>query len=711
MEFQSKTKHAGSARRIIPSKSAPTVPSNRKQQSQIQNILRSSGAQAKLTIGQPNDKYEQEADRVADQVMSMSNADVAQRVETGTVQPMRIQRLEAGEEEEELQAKEMPGQTPTVAPNLESRINSLRGGGQPLDSATRSFFEPRFGHDFSKVRVHTGSCASETAKSVNSMAFTLGNNVVFGSGHYHPATQSGLRLLGHELTHVIQQKKALTPFALPPFAPGLTHVVQQSSHRLGEAAFHKPTDHHQNSSERGLNFLSTSKAYVQRDVTGARDQLLELERRRAAMIAVTEREQRAGEQEALSSSQGALNVANDAVGSEIANVQTRILGQITVIESARARGFIRAITELNATGLDSSADYTAFGIAMGGNLLWALSGIVPMLPTVAFTIRGLGPFFQAVSRSRDVWIATVGVVGAMTAQFSAGLPSGTSTSGVKSAMVARLTTANSALCNHLRRRFYIILTDAIVHGNPVVTTDAQTYAAELEVGLSHALYGDIYAKRLNNGDLVNASAVEQDARNQLLHQYVAGSSAIDTHYIGSNDIGATRSASGANVVDDAIALLGGQSSLRFEPFELVANQVRTSAHDLGVTLINFDAAAMARILTQGGDVFILTSRWNPSVVFSGSPNRWMNPLHTSSIVECYPQINNEPYMQLRHIRAIDGVTLRASQMTSVVQRRGTRIWSMNKVWFQARGGSNDSSGFIQVTGIPNIFFIKYQVQD
>jgi len=191
---------------------SPASPNH--QQTQIQNILRSTGAQAKLTIGQPGDKYEQEADRVADQVMRMSDADVAQRVETGTVQPMQIQRMcsecekdvqRQHEEEEQLQAKESPGQTPQVTPNLESRINSLKGGGQPLDPATRSFFEPRFGHDFSKVRVHSDSSSADTAKSINARAFTLGNHVVMGSGEYQPKSQSGQRLLGHELTHIVQQ--------------------------------------------------------------------------------------------------------------------------------------------------------------------------------------------------------------------------------------------------------------------------------------------------------------------------------------------------------------------------------------------------------------------------------------------------------------------------------------------------------------------------
>jgi len=174
--------------------------------------------QAKLTIGQPNDKYEQEADRVADQVMRMSDVDVAQRVETGTVQPMQIQRMcpeceeemaqrqPIEEEEEELQAKEMPGQTATVTPNLESRISSLKCGGQPLDSATRTFFEPRFGYDFSSVRIHTDERAVETARALGAIAYATGNDIVFSAHSYAPQSAVGRHVLAHELTHVIQQR-------------------------------------------------------------------------------------------------------------------------------------------------------------------------------------------------------------------------------------------------------------------------------------------------------------------------------------------------------------------------------------------------------------------------------------------------------------------------------------------------------------------------
>ncbi len=82
----------------------------------------------------------------------------------------------------------------------------LRSPGQPLDAATRAFMEPRFGHDFSRVRVHTDAKAAEAARAVNALAYTVGRDVVFGAGQYRPGTGEGRRLVAHELTHVVQQK-------------------------------------------------------------------------------------------------------------------------------------------------------------------------------------------------------------------------------------------------------------------------------------------------------------------------------------------------------------------------------------------------------------------------------------------------------------------------------------------------------------------------
>jgi hypothetical protein len=109
------------------------------------------------------------------------------------------------EEEEKIQSKAeaIDEQTP---PNfVENRVQAS-GGGRALPENVRSFFEPRFGHDFSNVRVHADSGAAEMAKSIRAQAFTYGRDIYFNAGKYNPENSAGKQLLAHELTHVVQQK-------------------------------------------------------------------------------------------------------------------------------------------------------------------------------------------------------------------------------------------------------------------------------------------------------------------------------------------------------------------------------------------------------------------------------------------------------------------------------------------------------------------------
>ncbi len=120
----------------------------------------------------------------------------------------------ASEREEEvaqLQASRPAGEgdASSVAPDVESGIRSLRGGGRPLGHSERGFFESRFQRDFSSVRIHDGSRAAELAASVNARAFTLGRDIVFGRGQYSPSTSAGRTLMAHELTHVLQQNRSI----------------------------------------------------------------------------------------------------------------------------------------------------------------------------------------------------------------------------------------------------------------------------------------------------------------------------------------------------------------------------------------------------------------------------------------------------------------------------------------------------------------------
>ena len=164
--------------------------------------------QAKLRIGAAHDPLEREADRVADQVLRMPAPGVAAAV----APPQLSRKCAECEEEEKLQRKSAAPQAAPKAPAIVHDV--LRSPGRPLDSATRAFFEPRFGHDFSGVRVHADGQADVAARSVDALAFAVGRDVVFGAGHYRPDTDAGRRLLAHELVHVNQQNAGRTSVAL-----------------------------------------------------------------------------------------------------------------------------------------------------------------------------------------------------------------------------------------------------------------------------------------------------------------------------------------------------------------------------------------------------------------------------------------------------------------------------------------------------------------
>jgi hypothetical protein len=102
-----------------------------------------------------------------------------------------------------LQRRAVNQNGPEIAPPIVHEV--LRSPGRSLDPATRAYMEPRFGYDFSQVRIYTDAKAAESARMVNALAYTAGRGVVFAAGQYAPGTTGGRRLLAHELTHVIQQ--------------------------------------------------------------------------------------------------------------------------------------------------------------------------------------------------------------------------------------------------------------------------------------------------------------------------------------------------------------------------------------------------------------------------------------------------------------------------------------------------------------------------
>ncbi|MBI4650394.1 DUF4157 domain-containing protein [Candidatus Desantisbacteria bacterium] len=146
----------------------------------VRKLFKSGAIHAKLKMGQPYDIYEQEAEI---QKKHVNNIPLAKRHGLN--------------------------QIPEITSNIETSIEGQRGGGQPLDTAMRAYFEPRFGYNFSEVRIHTGSKAARSAQAINARAYHIGSDVVFGTGEYGHGDNQSRRLLAHELTHVIQQNGQL----------------------------------------------------------------------------------------------------------------------------------------------------------------------------------------------------------------------------------------------------------------------------------------------------------------------------------------------------------------------------------------------------------------------------------------------------------------------------------------------------------------------
>lgn len=160
--------------------------------------------QAKLKVGDPDDRYESEADRVADRVINMPASSQSPTGVTGDA--VGVQRkCAACEREDEQVLQRKPMGSGSLFDEVPAGKFSGLGSGRPLDLATRGFFESRFNRDFSHVRVHSDGETAAFADSINARAFTLGSHIGFASGQYVPETQPGRRLLAHELTHVVQQ--------------------------------------------------------------------------------------------------------------------------------------------------------------------------------------------------------------------------------------------------------------------------------------------------------------------------------------------------------------------------------------------------------------------------------------------------------------------------------------------------------------------------
>ena len=166
-----------------------------------------------LRIGEPNDAFEQEADRVADEIMSGGKLRSWSIANVGVNPPLRRKCSCGGSGGECEECKKQEGQMlrrksvghseSGFAPPIVHEV--LKSAGQPLDTTTRDFFEARFGQEFSNVRVHTDARAAESAQAVGALAYTVGHSIVFGRSQFAPNALNGRLLLAHELAHVTAQ--------------------------------------------------------------------------------------------------------------------------------------------------------------------------------------------------------------------------------------------------------------------------------------------------------------------------------------------------------------------------------------------------------------------------------------------------------------------------------------------------------------------------
>ena len=173
-----------------------------------------------LKVSQPNDAAEIEADQIADRVMRMSVNDAKPHRELSNTSNTIHRKCDACDEAEEEVAEEpvmrkeafaSAAATPPPDDTPPAIKNAISSDGQPLDLQTRSFFQPKLGADLGKVRVHTNSWAANSARSVNALAYTVGQNIFFGDGQYNPGSATGRALLAHELVHTIQQSTGNVP--------------------------------------------------------------------------------------------------------------------------------------------------------------------------------------------------------------------------------------------------------------------------------------------------------------------------------------------------------------------------------------------------------------------------------------------------------------------------------------------------------------------
>lgn len=180
----------------------------------------SRAAQTRLSLSEPGDKFEREADALAEQVCGSGT-------KMNRASPTGANAFESNSKPERQTVQRLPSGSSSSSHPGAGVQGVATSNGQPLDTGTLAFMQSRFGHDFSRVRVHTDGEAAVSAQAVNARAYTQGEHIVFGRGEYEPQTNEGRRVLAHELAHVIQQGGRADVLQRYPKGPGVIPPVME----------------------------------------------------------------------------------------------------------------------------------------------------------------------------------------------------------------------------------------------------------------------------------------------------------------------------------------------------------------------------------------------------------------------------------------------------------------------------------------------------
>jgi len=197
----------------------------------VARLMVTCGIQPRLTVSNPSDAAEQEADRVAEAVVSRGAVPSIQLKCAGCGSSDSCPTCEDHDNGFHLKAAPQAAMGRDSEPRLTKRDVIAPSGGQPLTASQRTFFESRLGADLARVRIHTNRSADVAARALGAYAYTRGNNIVFRGDQYRPDTPEGSRLLAHELTHVVQQGAAI-PIRRHPLGSNREQAVQTPPSRI-----------------------------------------------------------------------------------------------------------------------------------------------------------------------------------------------------------------------------------------------------------------------------------------------------------------------------------------------------------------------------------------------------------------------------------------------------------------------------------------------